>query len=81
MKYLAILFIFISVVVYATNCGRGLMDIYFDRIWSYENLNSGRTFFTPMHRDIRRQNHLRDVTKDLTRRAKNEDLPHDSGRA
>ena len=56
------------------------MEINFDNNWAYENMGNSRTFFTPLNREIRRQNQTKKQALELNRRGKNEYLSDDSGR-
>ena len=80
-KTISIVFLISSISTYATNCGRGIMERNFDRIWSTNDPNLNRAFFSPMNRDIRRLNALRKLIAELNKRSRNEELSNDPKRA
>lgn len=80
MRCFVTFFLLSSITTYATNCGQGIMDQYFDRVWTHDNTGNSRTYFSPMNRDIRRQNYLKKLTSDLQKRTKNENISDDPKR-
>ena len=80
-KVMSVVFLLSSISSYATNCGRGVMERNFDRIWNTNDPNLSRTFYSPMNRDLRRQNAMRKLIKDLNRRNKNDSLSNDPQRS
>lgn len=76
-KSLAVSFILSSAFTYATNCGRGILEDNFDKVWTSNDPSLNRTFYTPMNRDVRRVSRMQKIIQKLLRRTKDAELSYD----